>query len=68
MDTYTITKAHHRTADKEICIESAGLNYFEIRNGSGAQCRNVENSDKIREYCNQVADLVRLIDDLNKVE
>ena len=68
MDTYTITKAQHWTADKEIRIESPGLFYVEICNGSGAQCRSVENSDKIREYCNQVADLIRKIDELNKVE
>lgn len=68
MDTYTIKKAYHWIeGSKEIEINSENLLYTELSTThSGCQCMKIENSEKIREKCTQIADLIREIEILNK--
>ena len=50
----------------EVSIESDNLIYAEVGNGSGIQCMNSDNEEIIRSKCNQVANLMREIEQLNK--
>lgn len=66
MDIYTIKKAYHWTNDKELEVLSEGLRYSELGpNHFGVQCNNLENSEKIRRKCREVANLIREIEVLN---
>ena len=67
MDTYTIKKAYHWTNGDELEIKSKNLTYAEFgTTHAGCQCVNQVNIDAILDRCNQVAVLIREIDELNK--
>lgn len=68
MNDYSISKAYHWTDDNELEISSKDLLYVEAGGGSGMQCNSVKNYDKINEKCKKIADLIREIDQLNKVK
>jgi len=68
MDVYTIKKAYHWTDDSEIAITSNNLIYSELGPAHhGCQSRSLKNNELIRDKCRQVADLIREIDNLNKL-
>jgi len=68
MDHYTIKKAYPFEEGLELEISGDGLTYTEIYNSvSGVQVMNEENEQLIHDKCRQVADLIREIDQLNKV-
>jgi len=68
MEEYRIKKAYpFDIKGNEIEIISKNLIYCELENLSGVQCINLENQDIIRKKCNQIADLIREIEKLNKI-
>ena len=68
MDTYVITKAYPLDTT-EITIKSINLLYSEMTHvGSGCQSNSIKNNDAIHKKCRQIADLIREIETLNKID
>jgi len=69
MDTYIIKKAYHWTNDHDIEIKSEGVLFVENgAHGFGLECNNMKNHKKIATKCHEIADLIREIEELNKIE
>jgi len=69
IDDYKIKSAYKDTGLTdcgEIEIISENLLYSEILSLSGLQCSNIKNADIIRSKCNQISNLIKEIDKLNK--
>ena len=67
--TYTITMPFRhieKFKSDEISITSENLIYSEIYNLNGVQCLNPDNEEKITRKCEQIAILIREIEELNK--
>ncbi|WBC28410.1 hypothetical protein RPMD05_29 [Rhodobacteraceae phage LS06-2018-MD05] len=69
MDEYTIKQAYPWCKfGFEIEISSKNLIYAELgKTHIGCQSLNMDNNEIILEKCKQVADLIREIDELNKI-
>ena len=69
MDTYIIKKAYHFTNDNDIEIKSECILFVENGpHGFGLQCNNMKNYQKIATKCYKIAELIREIEELNKIE
>jgi len=68
MDKYTIRYPYKDSKYNEIEITSDNLLYAEICNGSGCQVVNLNNEALIHNKCKEIANLIRDIEILNKVD
>jgi hypothetical protein len=67
--TYTITQPFKNVCflgTDEVHMEGINLMYCEAFNFSGLQCINQDNHKAIIKKCEQIADLIREIEELNK--
>lgn len=72
MDNYKINAAYPNGLYErynEVEITSENIIYTEIQHShSGVQVSNQENENQIHKKCRQVANLIREIDELNKIK
>ncbi len=70
IEKYTIEPAYPKINGKEqpeVTIQGKGLFYSQLANLDGLQCMSTTNYKKIGDKCKQVVDLIKEINELNKI-
>ena len=67
LEEYHVRQAYWFSGIGEVEITSNNLIYVENgKTHNGVQCRNIDNQEEIRKRCQQIAELFREIENLNK--